>query len=40
MDLLTVHHHPYILDKTINDLEGLHGSYPGLILGEPIQPPE
>ena len=40
MDSLTVHHHPHILDKTINDFEGLRGSYPSLILGEPIQPLE
>jgi hypothetical protein len=40
MDLLTVHHHPHILDKAINDFEGLRGSYPGLILCEPVQPPE
>ncbi len=37
MDLLTVHHHPHILDKTIYDFEGLRGSYPSLILSEPIQ---
>jgi hypothetical protein len=35
--MLTVHHHPHILDKTINNFEGLRGSYPSLILGEPIQ---
>jgi hypothetical protein len=40
MNLLTVHHHPHILDKTINDFEGLRRSYPSLILGEPIQPLE
>jgi hypothetical protein len=40
MDLLTVHHHPHILDKTINNFEGLRSSYPSLILGEPIQPLE
>ena len=38
MDLLTVHHHSHILDETINDFEGLRGSYPSLILSEPIQP--
>ena len=38
MNLRTVHHYPHILDKTINDFEGLRGSYPSLILGEPIQP--
>jgi hypothetical protein len=40
MDLLTVHHHRHILDKAINDFEGLRGSYPSLILGESIQPLE
>jgi len=38
IDLLTIHHHPHILDKTINDFECLRGSYSSLILGEPIQP--
>ena len=37
MDWLTVHHHPHILHKTIDDFEGLGGSYPSFILGEPIQ---
>jgi len=40
MDLHTVHHHPHILDETINDFEGLCRSYPSLILGKPIQPLE
>ena len=40
IDSLTVHHHPHILDKTINDFEGLCGSYLSLILCEPIQPLE
>jgi hypothetical protein len=29
---------PHILEKTIDDLEGLRRSYPSLILSEPIQP--
>ena len=37
VDLLTVNHIPHILEKTIDDLEGLRGSYPSLIPGEPIQ---
>jgi hypothetical protein len=36
--LLTVNHVPHILEKTIDDLEGLRRSYPGFILSEPIQP--
>ena len=40
MDLLTVHHDPHILNKTINDFSGLCGSYTSLVLGEPIQPLE
>ncbi len=40
MDLLTIHHHLHILDKTINDFKGLRRSYPSLILGESIQPLE
>jgi hypothetical protein len=38
VDLLTVNHIPHILEKTIDDLEGLRRSYPSLILSEPIQP--
>ena len=38
MNLLTVNHIPHILEKTIDDLEGLRRSYPSLILSEPIQP--
>jgi hypothetical protein len=37
-NLLTVNHIPHILEKTIDDLEGLRRSYPSLILSEPIQP--
>jgi len=40
MHLLTVHHHPHILNKTINDFQGLRRSYLSLTLGEPIQPLE
>jgi hypothetical protein len=36
--LLTVNHIPHILEKTIDDLEGLRRSHPSLILSEPIQP--
>jgi hypothetical protein len=36
--LLTVNHIPHILEKTLNDLEGLGRSYPSLILSEPIPP--
>ena len=38
MDLPTINHIPYILEKTIDDLEGLRRSYPSFILSEPIQP--
>jgi hypothetical protein len=38
VNLLTVNHIPHILEKTINDLEGLRRSYPSLIPSEPIQP--
>jgi hypothetical protein len=38
VNLLTVHLH--ILDKTVDDLQGLRCRYPSLILGEPIQPLE
>jgi hypothetical protein len=38
VNLLTVNHIPHILEKTIDDLEGLRRSYPSLILSEPIQP--
>ena len=38
MDLLTVNDILHILEKTIDDLEGLRRSYPSLILSEPIQP--
>jgi hypothetical protein len=36
--LLTVNHIPHILEKTIDDTEGLRRSYPSLILSKPIQP--
>ena len=38
VDWLTVNHIPHITEKTINNIEGLHRSYPSLILSEPIQP--
>src|ERR1019366_3774186 len=40
VDLLTVHHHPHILDKPVDNLEGLHCGHPSLVLGESIQPLE
>jgi len=40
VDLLTINHIPHILEKTIDDLEGLRRSYPSLIHSEPIQPPK
>ena len=36
--LLTVHYPSYILEKAMNDLEGLCCRYPSLVLGESIQP--
>jgi hypothetical protein len=36
--LLTVNHILHILEKAIDDLEGLRRSYPSLIFSEPIQP--
>jgi hypothetical protein len=39
-DLLTVHHHPHVLDKTIHNLERLRCSYSSLILGKSVQPVE
>jgi hypothetical protein len=38
VDLLTVNHIPHVLEKAIDDLEGLRRSYPSFILSEPIQP--
>ncbi len=38
VNLPTVNHNPHILEKAIDDLEGLRRSYPSLILSEPIQP--
>ena len=32
--LLTVHYHSHILDKTVDDLEGLRCGYLSLILGK------
>jgi hypothetical protein len=37
VDLLTVNDILHILEKTIDNLEGLCRSYPSLILSEPIQ---
>ena len=38
VNLLTVNHTPHILEKTIDDVEGLRRSYPSLIFSESIQP--
>ena len=38
MDLLTVNNILHILEKTIDNLEGLRRSFLSLILSEPIQP--
>ena len=35
--LLTVHYPFHILEKTVNDLEGLCCGYPSLVLGETVQ---
>ena len=35
--LLTAHYPFHILEKTVNDLEGLCCRYPSLILGETVQ---
>ena len=40
VNLLTVHYHSYILDKAVDDLEGLRSGYPSLVQGEPVQPLE
>ena len=40
MYLLTFHYHSHILNKTVDDLEGLRCGYPSLVLGESIQPLE
>jgi hypothetical protein len=37
---LTVHYHPHILDKMVDDLKSLRCSYPSLVLSETIQPLE
>ena len=34
--LLTIHNHLHILDKTVDHVQGLHGSHLGLLMGEPI----
>ena len=36
MYFLTVHYHFHILDKTIDDLEGLRRGYLSLVLGESV----
>ena len=37
MHLLTIHDYPHILDKTVDDLEGLRCGIPSLSPGESIQ---
>jgi hypothetical protein len=36
--LLTVHHLFHILEKAVDDLEGLRRGYPSLVLGESVYP--
>jgi hypothetical protein len=36
--ILTIHDRPLLLDKTVDNFEGLSGSRPTLIQREPIQP--
>ena len=38
VDLLTVHYHLHILDKTMDDLEDLCYSLPSLVLRQSVQP--
>jgi hypothetical protein len=38
VDFLTVLNDPHILDKTVDNLEGLHCGDPSLILGESAKP--
>jgi hypothetical protein len=38
--LLTLHYRFHILDKAMDDLEGLYSRYPSLVLGESVQPLE
>ena len=38
--ILTIHDDHPMLDKTVNNFEGLSGSYPTLVQSEPIQPLE
>jgi hypothetical protein len=36
LNSLTVHYHSYILDKAVDDLEGLCCGYPSLVHGESV----
>ena len=38
MHLLTIHDYPHILDKTVEDLEGLRCRNPRLLLSKSIKP--
>jgi hypothetical protein len=38
MHLLTIHDYPHILDKTVEDLEGLRCRSPRLLLSKSIKP--
>jgi hypothetical protein len=40
VDSLTIHYHPHILDKMVDNLKNLRRSYPSLVLCESIQPLE
>ena len=36
--LHTIHYYLHIMDKAVDDLEGLRCSYPSLVLGESVEP--
>ena len=38
VDILTVHHHLHILDKTMDNLEDLCHGLPSFVLRQPVQP--
>ena len=38
MNLLAVHYHSHILNKAVDNLEGLRCGYPSLVQGESIEP--
>jgi hypothetical protein len=35
--LLTIHYHSHVLEKAVDNLEGLRSGYPSLVQGEPVQ---